>query len=214
MFSEYFLTHQAPLSMGFFKWEYWSGLPFPIPGDLPDLGIEPRPPALQADSLSYEPPGKPEEYWSRLPWPPPGHLPNPGTEPRSSALQADSLLSEPPGKPFSSWKDQRQGSKNRRKKKKPPIKLNDIFSFKNHNDKILYFPFMKHPWCTKYYVVIFTTVTYMLKMPLQNRECPHFTDDLGSDYKVIRLGFKPRSDYPHKYLDRRWSQCQMILRME
>ena len=42
---------QAPLSMGFSKQEYWSGLPFPSPGDLPDPGIEPRSPALQEDSL-------------------------------------------------------------------------------------------------------------------------------------------------------------------
>ena len=77
--------------------------------------------------------------------PSPGDVPYPGTEPRSSALQMDSLLSEPPEKPFSSWKDQRQGSKKWKEKKKTPIKLNDIFSFKNHNDKILYFPFMKHP---------------------------------------------------------------------
>ena len=40
--------------------EYWSGLPFPSPGDLPDPGIEPISPALQADSLLSEPPGKPE----------------------------------------------------------------------------------------------------------------------------------------------------------
>ena len=40
-------AHQAPLSMGFFRQEYWSGLPFPYPGDLPDPGIEPRSPALQ-----------------------------------------------------------------------------------------------------------------------------------------------------------------------
>ena len=45
---------QAPLSMGFSKHEYWSGLPFPSPGDLPNPGIEPGPPALQADSLSTE----------------------------------------------------------------------------------------------------------------------------------------------------------------
>ena len=51
--------HQAPLSMGFSKQEYWSGLPFPSPGDLPDSGIEPRSPALQADTLLFEPPGKP-----------------------------------------------------------------------------------------------------------------------------------------------------------
>ena len=50
---------QAPLSMGFPKQEYWSGLPFPSPGDLPNPGMEPRSPALQADSLSSEPPGKP-----------------------------------------------------------------------------------------------------------------------------------------------------------
>ena len=44
-------SHQAPLSMGFFRREYWSGLPFPLPGDLPDPGIKPMSPALQADSL-------------------------------------------------------------------------------------------------------------------------------------------------------------------
>ena len=48
---------QAPLSMGFCKQEYWSGLPFPSPGDLPDPGIEPGSSAWQADSLSSEPPG-------------------------------------------------------------------------------------------------------------------------------------------------------------
>ena len=45
---------QAPLSMRFSRQEYWSGLPFPSPGDLPDPGIEPRPPALQADSFPTE----------------------------------------------------------------------------------------------------------------------------------------------------------------
>ena len=45
---------QAPLSMGFSRQEYWSGLPFPSPEDLPDSGIEPRYPALQADSLPTE----------------------------------------------------------------------------------------------------------------------------------------------------------------
>ena len=44
---------------GVFMQEYWSGLPFPSPGDLPDPGIEPGSPALQADSLPSEPPGKP-----------------------------------------------------------------------------------------------------------------------------------------------------------
>ena len=46
--------------MGFPRLEYWSGLLFPSPGDLPDPGIEPRSPALQADSLPAEPPGKPQ----------------------------------------------------------------------------------------------------------------------------------------------------------
>ena len=52
-------AYQAPPSMGFSRQECWSGLPFPAPGDLPDPGIEPRSPALQADSLLSEPPGKP-----------------------------------------------------------------------------------------------------------------------------------------------------------
>ena len=46
---------QVPLSMGFSRKEYWSGLPFPSPGDLPDPGIEARSPTLQADSLPPEP---------------------------------------------------------------------------------------------------------------------------------------------------------------
>ena len=45
--------------MGFSRQEYWSGLPFPSPGDLPNPGIEPGSPALQADTLTSEPPGKP-----------------------------------------------------------------------------------------------------------------------------------------------------------
>ena len=48
-------AHQAPLGMEFSRQEYWSGLPFPSPGDLPDRGIEPRSPALQAGSLLSEP---------------------------------------------------------------------------------------------------------------------------------------------------------------
>ena len=46
--------------MGFPRQEYWNGLPFPSPGDLPDPGIEPRSPAMQADALPSEPPGKPQ----------------------------------------------------------------------------------------------------------------------------------------------------------
>ena len=53
------VAYQAPPSMGFSRQEYWSGLPFPSPGDLPDPGIEPRSPAFQADTLTSEPPGKP-----------------------------------------------------------------------------------------------------------------------------------------------------------
>ena len=48
------VAHQAPPSMGFSRQEYWSGLPFPSPGDLPYPGIEPRSPALQADALTSE----------------------------------------------------------------------------------------------------------------------------------------------------------------
>ena len=50
---------QAPLSMGFSRQEFWSGLPFSSPGDLPNSGIEPGSPALQADSLPTELQGKP-----------------------------------------------------------------------------------------------------------------------------------------------------------
>ena len=51
------VAHQAPLSVGFSRKEHWSGLPFPSPADLPDPGIEPGSPALQADALLSEPPG-------------------------------------------------------------------------------------------------------------------------------------------------------------
>ena len=54
------VAHQAPLSMGFSRQEYWMGWPFPSPGDLPSPGIEPGSPALQADSLLSKPPGKPK----------------------------------------------------------------------------------------------------------------------------------------------------------
>ena len=53
------VAHQAALSMEFSRQEYWSGLPFPTAGDLPDPGIKPGSPALQADSLPLELPGKP-----------------------------------------------------------------------------------------------------------------------------------------------------------
>ena len=53
------VAHQAPPSMGFSRQEYWSGLPFPSPGNLPNPGIEPRSPTWEADALTSEPPGKP-----------------------------------------------------------------------------------------------------------------------------------------------------------
>ena len=112
--------------MGFSRQEYWSGLSFPSPGDLPNPGIEPRSPALQADALTSEPPGtRPyltgasqvaltslvAQTVKRLPtmWetqvqyqvlPSPGDLPDPGIEPGFPALEADALTSEPPGKPI------------------------------------------------------------------------------------------------------------------
>ena len=72
------VAHQPPPSMGFFRQEYWSGLPFPSAGDLPHSGIEPGSPgspALQVGSLPAEPPGKPSSLegptfpgsWALLP---------------------------------------------------------------------------------------------------------------------------------------------------
>ena len=54
------VAHQAPLSVGFSRQEYWSELSFPSPGDLPNLGIQPGSPTLQADSLPSESPGQPQ----------------------------------------------------------------------------------------------------------------------------------------------------------
>ena len=53
------VVHQAPLSMGFHRQEYWSGLPFPSPGDLPGPGIEPIFPTLTSEFFTTEPAGKP-----------------------------------------------------------------------------------------------------------------------------------------------------------
>ena len=50
------VAYQAPRSMGFSRQEYWSGLPFPSPGDLPNPGIESRSPPLEAEALTSEPP--------------------------------------------------------------------------------------------------------------------------------------------------------------
>ena len=62
------VARQAPLSMGLSKKEYWSGLPFPPPGDFPDPGIELRSPALQVDSLPSEPQGKTMSIPSQQLW--------------------------------------------------------------------------------------------------------------------------------------------------
>ena len=92
------VARQAPLPWGFSRPEYWSGLSGPPPEDLPNPGIEPMSPALQADSLPSKPPGKPKNTGvgscSLLQ----GDLPNPRIEPGSPALQADSLPAEPQGK--------------------------------------------------------------------------------------------------------------------
>ena len=53
------VAYQPALSIGFSRQEYWSGLPFPSPGDLPEPGIEPGSPTLQADALTSKPAGKP-----------------------------------------------------------------------------------------------------------------------------------------------------------
>ena len=74
--------------------EYWSGLPCPPPGDIPNPGTEPKSPALQADSLPSGPSGKPKNTrvgrLSLLH----GNLPDPGIELRSPVLQVDSLPTE------------------------------------------------------------------------------------------------------------------------
>ena len=58
------VVHQAPLSLGFPRQEYCSGLPFPPPGDLPDPGIEPVSPALAGGFFTTETPGKPMNYFT------------------------------------------------------------------------------------------------------------------------------------------------------
>ena len=95
------IAQQAPLSMEFSRPKYWSGLPCPPPGDLPNPGLKPRSPTLQVDSRFFTVWATREahEYWSRQPIPSPGDLPDPGIELGSSALQADSLPAEVLGKP-------------------------------------------------------------------------------------------------------------------
>ena len=65
------VAHQAPLSIGFSRQEYWSGLPFPPPGDLPDTGIEPTSatsPALEGEFFTTVPPGRPIKPVLELKW--------------------------------------------------------------------------------------------------------------------------------------------------
>ena len=59
-------AHQAPLSMEFSRQAYWSELPFPIPGDPPDPGIEPASPALADEFFTTEPPEKPTEMFTHV----------------------------------------------------------------------------------------------------------------------------------------------------
>ena len=58
------VASQAPLSMGFPRKEYWSGLPIPSPGDLPDPRIKPESPVLAGGFFTTEQPGKPNEYYT------------------------------------------------------------------------------------------------------------------------------------------------------
>ena len=81
---------------GFSRQDYWSELPCPPPGDLPNPGIKPRFPTVQAASLPSEPPGKPKNTEVGFS----GDLSYPGIEPGSPALQADSLPAELPRKPI------------------------------------------------------------------------------------------------------------------
>ena len=88
---------QAPLSKGFSRQEYWSGLPCPPPGDLSDPGIESAsltPPALAGSFFTTSAAWEAQEDWSRQTIPPPGDLPDSGIKVRSPALQADSLPAE------------------------------------------------------------------------------------------------------------------------
>ena len=100
------VAYQSPQSMEFSRQEYWSGLPFPSPGDLPDPRIEPRSTALQADALPSEPPGiKSQECKYKVQvqntaelhldvW----DLPIPVIRPVPSALAVRFVSTGPPGK--------------------------------------------------------------------------------------------------------------------
>ena len=76
--SPWTVARQTPLSMGFSRQEYWSGLPYPSPGDLPDPQIE-SVSLVTPPSMGFSR----QEYWSELPYPSPGDLPDSGIEPTS-----------------------------------------------------------------------------------------------------------------------------------
>ena len=102
--SPWTVAYQAPQSMEFSRQEYWSGLPFPSSGDLPDPGIEPGSPALQADALPSEPPGKPQARrrlnnkllgkCELVPGPIPSHLPSTPLNPPQPPLPHSPKTSE------------------------------------------------------------------------------------------------------------------------
>ena len=97
------VAHQAPLSIAFSRQEYWSRLPFPSPGNLPNPGIESRSPALQVDSLPAEPQGKPKNTGVGCYFLLQRIFPTQGLNPRLLCLlhwQVGSLLLAPPGKPL------------------------------------------------------------------------------------------------------------------
>ena len=98
-------ARQAPLLMGFSKQEYWSGLPFPSPGDLPNPGTEPGSPALQRILYRLSCQGSPSiQEWVAFPFSG-GELPDPGIQPWSPALQGYSLPDELPGNPWYDFLD-------------------------------------------------------------------------------------------------------------
>ena len=91
---------QAPLFMGFSREEYWSGLPCPPPGDLPNPGSEPRSPTLQVDSLPSEPQRKPKNATVGNLTLPQRIFPTQGLNRGLPTLQVDSLAPELPEKPY------------------------------------------------------------------------------------------------------------------
>ena len=93
------VAYQDPLSMVFSRQEYWSGLPYPSPGDLPDPGIEPRSPTSPADILPSEPPGKPKNT-GVVAYPFSRGTSCPWNRTRVSSIIGRSLPAELPGKPI------------------------------------------------------------------------------------------------------------------